>query len=100
MNDGKRIIVVIVNEDPVADRRKIHARLNRVSETACELGENFPVFISYEIAVSLDCGYASRITVRSLRLRFFVLKPLIKSESSQFHIRYTYVSAWAVAEIL
>ncbi len=93
MNDSKRIIVVIPNEYPVPDRRKVHGRLNRVSEIACQFSENLSVFISYEVAVSVHRSYTRYIAVRSLRFQFFILKPLIKSERSKFHISDEYISA-------
>ena|SRR3990172_2355027 len=85
MNDGKRISVVVLDKRPIAYRRKVYARFSGVNETARRFSENFAVFISYEAAVPVDRGHASHVTVRSPRLRSFVLKPLIKSESSQFH---------------
>lgn len=87
MNDGKRIGVVVLNERPVSDRRKVDARLRRVNETAGQFSENFAVFISYKVAVPVNGGHASHAAVGSLRLHFFILKPLTKSESSQFHIK-------------
>ena len=87
MDDGKGIIVVKLDKCPITYRRKIYARISRVNETTCQFSENFAVFISYEVAIPVDRSHASHVAVGSLRLRSFVLKPQIKSESSRFHIK-------------
>ena len=68
MNDGKGIIVVVLDKRPITYGRKVNARLSRVSETARQFSENFAVFISYEIAVPVDRSHAGHVAVRSLRL--------------------------------
>ena len=87
MDDGKGIIVVKLDKRPITYRRKVYARISRVNETTCQFSKNFVVFISYEVAIPVDRSHASHVAVGSLRLRSFVLKPLIKSESSKFHIK-------------
>jgi len=88
MNDSKRISVVVLDKRPITYRRKVYARISSVNETTCQFSENFAVFISYEITVPVDRSHASHVAVGSPRLRSFVFKPLIKSESYKFHIRF------------
>jgi len=85
MDDGKGVIVVELDKCPITYRRKVYARLSGVNETACRFSENFAGFISYEVAVPVDSGHARHGAVWSQRLRSFVFKPLIKSESYKFH---------------
>ncbi len=68
MDDGKGIIVVVLDKRPITYRRKIYARLSGVNETARQFSENFAVFISYEIAVPVDRSHAGHVAVRSLRI--------------------------------
>ena len=94
MNDGERVIVMVLDKRPIAYGRKIHTRLGGVREIACKLGKNFALFISYETTVPVDRGHTSHTAVGSLRLCSFILKPFIESEGFKFHGQLNVLCAW------
>jgi hypothetical protein len=85
VNNSKSIIIVVLNQYPVAYRRQVNAGFDGVGEVACQLGENFAPFIPYETAVLMDCRHTGHRTVRPSRFLQPVLKPLIEPERSQLH---------------
>jgi hypothetical protein len=88
VNDGKRIVIVVLDQRPIANRGKVTARLNGVAETSRQLSENFAGVISYQVAVPVGRGHTCHRAVRPQRLRPFVVKPLVKSESCEFHSKF------------